>query len=417
MMQSTTNTWLIALSLLISSFGSAQIPSLFLLSDDTLLRNANAWVIASGEAGVGSNTLDVEFMRKMTLGGHITSEHIDKLYGRMGGENRLGYHAAAEMTFMNLRDTLFVNPRIGLKATIGTHSHGFIGFTDQMFSTIFSGNRDLAGSNVELGPAHMAQQRWQKFGLGVFDKKTWSGFTLSLVEGQSYQSVQLDEAQFYNSANGDTLRFSPKGEYLRSDTTRSGWANGSGVGVALDADFNLPFADGSGLISIALRDVGFVKWNDATEHYVLSNAIEWNGIDVNPWLVNRDDTLSIPAFEDSLVKSREQHAILAPLPMAFHLRYMKRFGKGHFYEAGWSLWPNRVARPQVYAGITHAFSNRLMVSGRVSVGGYGRWGLGAEVQWLPRGTWLLRAGTQALSGLVIGSSRAANAYVSLAKSF
>lgn len=396
---------------------TAQLPSLMILSEDSALRSGNAWVMASGSAQVGSNALDMEFMRKLTLGGRITDEHIDRLAGDMSSDNRAGYAAFGELTLMNFRDTLFVNPAIGLKATVGSYYHGFAGFSSDLFSTVFQGNRTAAGSSVELGPAFMMQQSWQKFGLGIFDKRTLSGITLSLVEGQSYRSLTMNNAALYTSAFGDTLSIAPDGEYTRSDTSRTGWANGSGVGVALDLDYNLALPDNQGFINLAIRDLGVVFWNESSERYAVSREFTWTGFDANPWLSNHEDSLVAPSPEDSLLTSREQTTFYAALPMTFQLRYVKRFGKGHFYEVGWNLWPNRVAKPQVFAGVSHRFRDDLLVTARAFAGGYSRWGMGAEVQWMPKGTWLIRAGSNHVVGLIANKAHGAEAFVSVGKSF
>ena len=403
--------------MLAQSHASAQLPSLMLLSKDTALRSGNAWVMASGSGQVGSNALDMDFMRKLTLGGRIDDEHIDRLADDMNQESRAGYAAFGELTLMNFRDTLFSNPAIGLKATVGSYYHGFAGFSSNMFSTVFQGNQTTAGSTVELGPAFMMQQSWQKFGLGIFDKRTLSGLTLSLVEGQSYRSLAMNNAAFYTSSLGDTLSIAPDGEYTRSDTSRSGWANGSGVGVALDLDYNLALPDNEGFINLSIRDLGVVFWNEASERYAVSREFTWTGFDANPWLSNHEDSLVVPSPEDSLLTSREQSTFAAALPMTFQLRYVKQFGKGHYYEVGWNLWPNRVAKPQVFAGVSHRFSDDLMVTARAYAGGYGRWGMGAEVQWMPKGTWLIRVGSNHPAGLLAGKAHGAEAFVSVGKRF
>lgn len=395
----------------------AQLPSLMLLSEDTALRAGNAWIMASASGQVGSSALDMDFVRKATLGGRITNEHINRLVSDMSSDNRAGYAAMGELTLMNFRDTLFTNPAIGLKATVGSYYHGFAGFSSKLFSTIFEGNQASAGLNRELGPAFMMQQSWQKFGLGIFDKRTLSGITLSLVEGQSYRSLVMNSADLYTSAVGDTLRISPDGEYKRSDTSRTGWANGSGVGVAIDLDYNLPLADDKGFINVSIRDVGVVLWNDASEHYTVSREFTWTGFDANPWLSNHDDSLVAPSPEDSLLTSRTQKTFIAPLPMSFQLRYVKQFGKGHFYEVGWSLFPNRVAKPQLFAAVSHRFREDLLVTARAYAGGYSRWGMGAEVQWMPKGTWMIRAGSNHLAGIVANKAHGAEAFVSIGKSF
>ena len=57
------------------------------------------------------------------------------------------------------------------------------GFDRDFFKLTFIGNTDFLGDSVELGPLYADYQVFEKFGLGVFNKRNLSFIQLSAVNG------------------------------------------------------------------------------------------------------------------------------------------------------------------------------------------------------------------------------------------
>lgn len=396
---------------------SAQLPSILLTTSDSTFRSKDALTILDASGAVGSNALDNLFMRKMMLGGHIESQHIDDLMGRLQDQNRAGFFGQAALELYNFRDTIFKNPDWGLSASFNTNYHAGLSFSKNLFNTVFRGNKQFAGDTISIGPMAVQFQAWQKLGLGIFSKRTLSGVTLSLVEGQAYHSMIFTDASLYTSQNGDSLSLSYNGEYIRSDENRRGWANGSGAGVAIDFDYNLPLSDKSGLISISLRDIGFVVWNESTERMRFDSVTTWQGLDIDDVFDLASDTLEFPQLSDSIFRKSERRNFITSLPASIHVRMIKFLNEMNFYEAGLSIWPSRAALPMIYGGMSHYLGDHFIFSERISFGGFGRFGIGAEMQWMPKGTWLLRCGSSNLAGFTMDNARGRDIYFTLGKSF
>jgi hypothetical protein len=395
----------------------AQVSSILLTTPDSSFKRGDALIVLDAGGALGSNALDMMFFRKAVYGGHIADRHILDMNERMRNQNRAGFYGQAALELYNFRDTLFGRPKWGLSASFNTNYHAGVSFNRSLFETVFRGNKQFAGSKVDLGPMAAQVQAWQKLGLGVFNKHTLSGITISLVEGQSFHSMIFTEAELFTSALGDSIALEYRGEYMRSDVNRNGWANGSGNGVALDLDYNLPLTDHRGVISIALRDIGFVYWKDQSEILKFDTTTSWTGLEVDDVFTLATDSLDFPALSDTLSRSIEQGGFFASLPASVHVRMIRFINDMDFYEAGISIWPSRAAIPQVYAGLSHYVGNHFLFSERISFGGFGRFGIGAEMQWMPRGKWLVRFGSTNLAGFVMGSARGRDLYFTIGKSF
>ena len=395
----------------------AQTPALLLLSSDTLWRSKSMMTFVGADAGIASNAVDWDFMETSLFGGHLERESINNLIDKMPERARIGYAGNAQLELLNFRDSLFGRPNLGLRAALSTQYNGYAAFRPNAFETVYRGNSGAVNVPVELGPLALQNQSWQKVGFGLFNKNSLSGITLSLVEGQAYRAADINRAELFTAAQGDYVSLSLEGDYSRSDTTRRGWANGSGIGACIDLDYNAPIQQGKGVVSFAVRNLGFVVWNEQSEQYAIDTKVDWNGLDVTSWLSGEADSVKFPTWNDSLNTSRNQAQVWKPLPASFHLRYLRHWKGNRYWETGCSFTPNKAAVPAVYVGLTHAISNRLLISERVTYGGYAGFAIGADIQWLFKSSWFVRAGSTQLEGWLLPSAGGRSVYFNLGKNF
>lgn len=384
---------------------SAQLtPSILFLGNDSSYRNSQAMMMLDGWGMVGGNAVDMQFIRQNVVGGNISGTQINRLADRSFAFNRAGFALQGGLQFWSFGDTLFGKPQWGLKIQVNTNYHASLSYTDKLFQTIYQGNAQFAGDTVALGPLGAQYQSWQKFGIGFFNKRTLNSIAFSLVAGEKYHSLLVQNADLYTSPTGDSLSLNYAGDYYRSDTLKHGWANGSGLGLALDMDYNLPLADRKGVISIALRDLGFIAWNKRSEQIAFDSLTTWKGIEANNLFDLATDTLDLPNLKDSIHHTTTARSFVAILPMSLHVRFSKYFTANDYYELGVSIWPNRAAVPLVYIGMNHRIGDHFIFSEKISYGGYGGFGVGAEMQWMPQGNWLLKLGTHHLGGFTMNSA-------------
>ena len=396
---------------------NAQTPSLLLLSTDTAWNSRGMMILAGGDAGISTNALNVGFLQKSILGGHLERSELKDIYEQLPTQSKIGYAAHSDVTFMNFADTLFGNPNLGIRANLSLNYEGFCGFNPRAFGLVYLGNGEFNQGSVDIGEFVYSNQAWQKIGFGLFNKSTLSGFTLSLVAGQSFQSLTIDDARFFTSPAGDSLTLNVDGVYARSDANRKGLANGSGLGACVDFDWNVPLADKSALMSFSARNLGLVAWNRKTETREMNTAFQWNGLDVTNWLSGATDTLELPSWVDTVQAPGTMNEELRLLPASFYFRYMKRITKGSYIESGFSYFPNRVALPMVYVGMMHMLNAHFSVGERISYGGYGNFAVGIELQWLSRNSWFVRVGSAQLEGWLSPMARGRNVFLNVGKSF
>jgi len=396
---------------------NAQTPSQLLLARDSSFRNSFAMVMADAEGGVGSPVLDRRFFSTMTLGGRLNDWHTEMLLFDMDEVNRVGLSGRGQLSFYGMADTIAGRSDLGLRVSIASSWYGQAGFSRGLYELIFKGNANHVGDSMALGPFSGQYQTWQKFGLGVFNKRTFSGATLSFVTGQDFQRLEVRDASLYTNLLADSLSMSYTGEYMRSDTANKGWGAGNGLGMALDLEYNRPLAGNNGFISLTLRDFGVVGWNKNTEVYQFDSVTTWQGYSTEQLFGLDGGPIVSPNWRDSIDVEMERGVKWQMLPFSVHLRMLRYFTTNTLMDFSIRLQPGHYSVPLVQAGLSHFIGDRMILSGRAGVGGFGTFSLGAEVQWMPGGNWYLRAGTNNAAGLIMPAARSIDAFATVAYFF
>ena len=291
-------TWIIIFFFSKSMCSQSQMGSIWFANYDSLSRKN--WVLLDGFGALGSQVLDNKFANQMLLGGKLDKNYLRSLADNMNEQNGVGVDVCAGFSFWNFSDTILNKPNLGFMAQLGTRYQGSLTFTRDFFEVGFLGNADFAGRTAELGPLNGNLQAFQKFGFGIFNKRTRSYVSLSLLEGQMVQNISLRKGDFFTSATGDSLSLQYNGEYNRSDTARRGLMNGSGVGFCLDAGYNYIVPDGESWFRFELQDMGLIIWNRATERYQLNGQNSFTGLVIDDINNLSADSIEVPDFKDSL---------------------------------------------------------------------------------------------------------------------
>ena len=121
----------------------------------------------------------------------------------------------------------------------------------------------------------------------------------------------------------------------------------------------------------------------------------------------------MPTLKDTLgIKSNKEQKVLA-LPTSFHFRMLRKLNGRKSYEAGLMVMPGRTSLPFIYGGFNHYVAPGLLLTERVTFGGFGNLNMGIEAQWLLNNRLYLRAGSNQLLGFLSPNSRGMNGFFGL----
>lgn len=350
---------------------------LLLMGSDSSYREETGLLQVWGAGGFGSNALTNAFAQKALLGGKISREDKAEVSRDLRESNRSGGHASLGVSYRSFADTLFGQSLWGLDLAVSHHVDFFAGFSEDLYRTAFEGNAAFIGKTAVFDQSRSQYQVFQKFGVGLFNRTNFSGFRISVVNGQAFQDIVIDEGGLYTSANVDTLQLSYQGAYQRSDTAHAALGSGNGIGVAFDGIVNLPLSQGKGLFRLAVHNLGWVQWSDASMEYTADTSFTWTGIDLDAVIDEGDGFSGIPALEDTLYYSVDSKATRLALPTRLEVAVLHRAGESNYWEAGIEVRPNAVHIPLIRGGWHHFLTDRNKLYAQVRWGGYGNLGIGA----------------------------------------
>ncbi len=366
----------------------------------------------SSDASWASNSLDNEWLSEMVIGGEIGNVQKNSLYRSMSEYNRIGGNITGDIQVYSFIDSVLGSQQWGLTAGVSRVSVANLYFNRDLFDLTFFGNARSQGDTMELGKMYGQVQTFQKLGIGIFNKENLSAVRLSYVSGINYANMKVDRANWYTAPNTSITSLDYDLTYEMADTTKSGAFTARGQGFCIDADLNIPMKMDEGFFAISVRNIGYTYWRNSIEYYGDSTFV-WSGLEVNEILDVEAESIRLPQWQDTLgLKSRKVSNWRA-LPGSIHFRMLKKLNSKSSYEAGILLQPNYAALPLVSLGYNHFVGKGLLLSERLSYGGYGRLALGVEMQYLIADKVFIRLGTQHLWGVVSYQARGANFFTGI----
>jgi hypothetical protein len=245
--------------------------------------------------------------------------------------------------------------------------------TPDLYDLVFFGNASFEGSTAALAPAAYEQTRYSTLGIGVVDQRTRSYLRVDLVQGSSLTAVEVDWADLYTGVDGRVLRSAVLASYLNSDTAGNDWARNNGLGAALSGrwETRIRSAARPTYLSVAVEDLGLVRWNANSVRLDKDTVIRYEGLAV-------DNVLDLDAIligEDQLLDTfglrYRTGARTRLLPFRAQLAYRIEGRSGwHFgLVAQYQHLPSYL--PQLTASLARRVGVRGAWGVSVSCGGYG----------------------------------------------
>lgn len=405
--------FVLGITLFLTSFSMIS-QELLLMSKDSSFMKSKSFVNVYGSGDWQSNSLTNLFADRMLFGGEIDGPLKDMVRENLQVLNRVGGEVSGGLTYYSFRDTFLNHSNWGMKVALEQKIDGFMSFSDDLFRLSFYGNTPYLGENLDFTNTRLGYISYQKIGFGVFNKRNFSGFTISLVNGNSFANTDIRSGGLYSSATGDTLEFNASGTAIYSNPNSNLLTDNNGLGVALDFVANIPLKDNGGYISFEMSDLGFIQWDNQTITNVVDTSIVFTGIDLNDFLDNNEST-NLPEL-DSTLYSTETGAVYTWLPTTVKVSLLKRIKENDYFELGINVKANKTYYPQLFAGYNYFMNDNTIVGLKASYGGYGNFRVGASIQKMWKG-WFFTLATDNVPGLILKDAKGQGAAFSIGKFF
>lgn len=260
-------------------------------------------------------------------------------------------------------------------------------YTQDLYSLTFFGNADYADRTAVLGGSGVESITYQTIGFGVRDARSMRFARLELLKGQSLSVADLRTADLHTASDGLFVRADIAGEYLRSDTAGSDFADMNGWGVALSGRWERTLKSGHTRVVLGaeVQDLGFMRWGSGSQRLVKDTLINYEGFDVAGLLdmdavvIGEDQLLDTLGLRTRPGTFTRLSPFRAALTASIHLGTRWHAGVvleqrnliGRVPQASFTLACRLGERGMFAAGLTEggAGSTRLHAGGRIPFGG------------------------------------------------
>lgn len=387
------------------------IPSALIAQDDsTLIRTPGSHhLYLHTTFDLNATSLTNEFINNFYTGSYLSDDLRTYNAGRLKKNNRAGYSLDGGLYY-------FFSPqnfrkKFGYYLGIEEHSLAEINFRQGFYDLLFFGNEPTTGTRVQFNQMKLHSLSYQQFKVGIFKtlhrngKVHQMGLALGLNIGQKNTSVEVRRGSLFTAENGEYVELDLNMAIQKTDSNRNGIGSFNGYGAALDLHYN--FSDGkSNELQVRLNNIGYIRWDRSPENFQRDTSIRFDGFDVD--IFRLDAPLFSENFGDSIVSevlgNDLQKAYSTMLPMDLHLVYTHHFGRSRFSltvearEKFFSLFrPWVLLKPGYRIPIGRSSIGLYPL---FSVGGYGSWNAGLELNAQIGHSTYLSIGSPSLNALI-----------------
>jgi len=334
--------------------------------DSTQIQREVQW-LSSGQ--LHSSHIGSGMSRIFLFGGFIDDAMKAQSFKTLSnnGLNRTGAVISSDLVYTDYSVNLFGMKEFGLVVLAGYQNYFAASYRSDLYRLLANGNADFSGE-IELADTRFFQMAHQKIGFGMVDKKTRSTFAISLVNSSGYQNFDLINGVFRQSPDKDTTDILLVGDYQSNNL--GSFSNG--LGAAIDVDLRIPVTVGkyNALIQIVAQNIGFVRYNKASNQYSIDSLYRYTGFSLNQVQGLGNETFSLA---DSLNFNPQKGGQTQYLPGFLQVAKIVDVSSLNRFQSffGINMYTQIIYLPQAFAGI-HYKVNRFFSTGlHGSYGGFG----------------------------------------------
>ncbi len=335
-----------------------------------------------------SNSLNNKFINSLYNGNYIDNDLKNSV--KLNSKNVFGVEAKYGLQYSFRADSILKISNSTLVVSLSNNYFSDISFSDDYFTLVFFGNSAIPEAN--LSGFDLSFLNYQKFSLGFsksFETEKWkttTAFSLSAIKGQTFYSLNIDDAYFNTINYGESVEASMNYNFETSDTANFDFDDFNGFGVGFDLFFALENKNSGNMFYVELLDFGSINWNKNSLQVAADTAFSFEGQDINN-LLDHSFTSFSEMNEDSLrndfyYSKANQKKTSTRLPAKFGVHYLLNIEKLNtkIFIGGQSYLFSNMVSPYFYTRIKPEFKKDFSLILQFSHGGYTdfQFGLGFE---------------------------------------
>jgi hypothetical protein len=292
---------------------------------------------------------------------------------------------------------------LGILFELGYVTHIDASFTKDAYELVMYGNAHYKNQTKNFGDMFVRNLSYQRLGIGIdkyFSKHTqhFRG-SVNLIKGDYFNEFKINRGSLFTEENGEYLDIDLQYDRHFAAVGRSAYA-ARGYGAGFYGEWQKLFVKQGSLISIQVKDLGFIHYPDSTPHQSIDTAIHFTGLNFGSFQsysnsadVNVSDSLQ---HYFNLKKGSQKYNLM--LPLNIRLMYQK-FGKKNDILKVQFNWYRYNASPQIILGYMYPLKTNLLMGADLRFGGYGMFDLDYRITYHKKKLFF-DASLKSLEGLV-----------------
>lgn len=267
---------IVVLIIFFFTFSTVKAQNFLPLYYDTLQRNQDVNVFASGEFATSS--ISNQLTKYFVFGGEIPNEMIEKTAENHKALNRIGFYTDPVIEYANYNVKPFKSRNWGIMIKAGMFYSGASRYRSGLFGLMFRGNEPYLGSEIDLSNMVAGMTAAHKIGFGLIDGKSKSSVTLNVYGITDHFSSYLSDAAFKQDESGFDAELMLNG---RADVATGAFYKGIGVGIDANLFFKVGPDEKPSYLQFSIQNlgVGFLSRNVA--RYSMDTTLYHNGFTIS----------------------------------------------------------------------------------------------------------------------------------------
>ena len=329
-----------------------------------------------GNADYSSSAVTTAFAANFLTGSYINDDLKQQVVSNLQTANRVGYSLNYGIIGVLYNDTINKKRAFNFFAALRNRSYVNADFPPDVFNIAFYGNASYAGETAKLSPFSLNSLGYQQLEIGSVctnvGGKAKLGVGISFLAGQNLQAVNMSTGYLYTDTYGEYLQLNSDTKYNASDST-PGHIYLNGYGASVDVYFSIPYkvASKSGVFSVSVNDLGFIKWNSHSLAYNKDTTYTYNGITINS--LNDLQNAAINNLSKDSLQSKyfplTRQSFYTSIPTTISVNANTDLGKMSLELGAWYMF-NANCLPYFYAQGDKKFSHGWYADLQLGYGGY-----------------------------------------------
>jgi hypothetical protein len=191
--------------------------------------------------------------------------------------------------------------------------------------------------------------------------------SFAFITGHQMANLKLNKAHFFTDQNANFIEYDLNFQAHYTDTSNL-WSNPfmiNGLGAAFSFSYSDTIPNGN--IILQAKDIGFIAWNERTNHTLVDSQWKFEGIDVSDFVAFNDSLLQNEWDSiQNIFKSVHQEEYMWRIPTTLEMN-LNHKASSKFFDA-YSL--SLIHKPAIYNQMRVAFNLHKSVKKHHFILGY-----------------------------------------------